>query len=237
MTKNLRFFLMPYVIPRYYIWKSVSSFVAKHKFTGTLLDIGCGQKPYAYLFKDVSQYTGIDFESYSSNKNFTGSKPDVFFDTKYKKTLVLPFSDCAFDNCVAFQVLEHHPNPELFIREIIRVTKPGGLILITVPLLGGVHEAPHDYQRYTEFGLKELFLNQPVKLKELVGYGSISSVMASLFNEYVNGIAIRNKSWYFFAIILYLPAMLFQYSSILVDKVLLADWLVLNYTVLVKKNK
>lgn len=50
--------------------------------------------------------------------------------------LVLPFADATFDRVIASEVLEHIPEDEQAMREIVRVTKPGGTIAVTVPRFG-----------------------------------------------------------------------------------------------------
>ena len=43
------------------------------------------------------------------------------------------------------------------LNEAFRILKPGGAIVLQVPWQWRVHEAPHDYFRYTPYGLKYLF--------------------------------------------------------------------------------
>jgi SAM-dependent methyltransferase len=67
--------------------------------------------------------------------------------------LKLPFADNHFDCTVAFQVLEHIPDPLEMLSEAYRIIKPGGYLVLTTPFMWGEHEQPHDYYRYTQFGL------------------------------------------------------------------------------------
>ena len=69
----------------------------------------------------------------------------------------LPFKNSEFDIIVANNVIEHFYDPHQAVGEMRRVLKKGGVIYYTVPFLYPVHEAPHDYARFTEFGLKKLF--------------------------------------------------------------------------------
>ena len=86
--------------------------LTKYEFRDNLLDVGCGEKPYRYLFDHINKYLGIDFKSYSYNKDFIGLKPDYYFNNTYKNDFNLPFDNNAFQNVVAFQVLEQHKNPQ-----------------------------------------------------------------------------------------------------------------------------
>tara|TARA_R110001599_G_scaffold145321_1_gene327606 strand:- start:57609 stop:58388 length:780 start_codon:yes stop_codon:yes gene_type:complete len=45
----------------------------------------------------------------------------------------IPLPDNAGDLVICTEVLEHVPDPEVFLRELVRVTRPGGQLLITVP--------------------------------------------------------------------------------------------------------
>ncbi len=65
----------------------------------------------------------------------------------------LPFPDNTFDLLISTQVLEHVNNPELAIREMHRVLKPGGSLCATLPQGWKEHQAPHDYFRFTRYGL------------------------------------------------------------------------------------
>ena len=110
---------------------------------GTTLDIGCGNKPYEQLFQ-TKRYVGVDLPS---NLN----KSDVI--DSYASGLALPFADCVFDSVVCSEVLEHVPQPDLLFREVWRVLRPGGHLVLTTPQTWGLHEEPHDYYRYTPYGL------------------------------------------------------------------------------------
>jgi SAM-dependent methyltransferase len=47
--------------------------------------------------------------------------------------LELPFADRSFDLVTSFQVLEHVPDPRVFLRELVRVTRPGGQVILATP--------------------------------------------------------------------------------------------------------
>ena len=73
----------------------------------------------------------------------------VFGDGKH-----LPFRDASVDTVLSTEVLEHVPRPELLVREMARVVKPGGKLLITVPFIQPLHELPSDYFRFTPSSLR-----------------------------------------------------------------------------------
>ncbi len=118
------------------------------RVTGELLDVGCGRKPYRDLFPGVTRYVGIDFDTPVTRGLGCA---DLLYDGRR-----FPLGDATFDAVLCSQVLEHVFTPEEFVRELHRVLRPGGLLLLTVPFVWDEHEQPHDYARYSSFGLADL---------------------------------------------------------------------------------
>ena len=233
--KNYRIYISPFFLVRFYLKKDIGYITAKYSFRGTILDIGCGDKPFRNYFTDVD-YKGIDFKNYSLNKDLKGGKPDFYFTQKYSKNFELPFKKSSFNSIVSFQVLEHHMKPDKMLSEISRITKKGGYILISAPFLGGIHEEPHDYQRFTKYGLTNLFESNHFKIIEIKEQGSLFSTISMLFNEYLNNIAGRSKLHYIFITVVFIPFLLFSYLSIILDKVFKSNKIFFNYLILARKN-
>jgi SAM-dependent methyltransferase len=59
-----------------------------------------------------------------------------------------------YDTATCFAVLEHVPDPLISFKELARVLKPQGKLILTVPHLSRLHEEPHDYFRFTKYGIK-----------------------------------------------------------------------------------
>jgi SAM-dependent methyltransferase len=68
----------------------------------------------------------------------------------------LPFPSGIFTRVECDAVLEHVRDPVAAMREIVRVTEPGGYIHLVTPFCHPFHEYPKDYRRFTIDGLKEL---------------------------------------------------------------------------------
>ena len=65
-------------------------------------------------------------------------------------------ADEAFDCIYCSGVLEHVDDPFAGIKEMTRVLKPDGVLLLGVPFRQAIHMAPQDFWRFTEFGIRHL---------------------------------------------------------------------------------
>ena len=115
------------VHPFYFSRRNLFKFYKKYslKLGGNLIDIGCGNKPYKNLFKHCKRYVGLEIES--ENKN----SADFTYDGKN-----FPFEDETLDSAICSEVLEHVFEPNQFLREVNRVLKKNGLIILTLPFFG-----------------------------------------------------------------------------------------------------
>jgi SAM-dependent methyltransferase len=146
---------------------------------GILLDVGCGKMPYKPLLispqTKVTQYIGLDFDVNPIHRN----TPDITWQ-KGKIPLVENSVDCV----LCTEVFEHCPEPEVVMREIHRVLKPGGFLFFTVPFLWPLHEVPYDHYRYTPFTLERHLTNagfSTVQLEALGGWHASLAQMLGLW--------------------------------------------------------
>jgi SAM-dependent methyltransferase len=115
---------------------------------GILVDVGCGSRPYEAMFVDrVDRYIGLDLNP----DRYGSGEIDVVSDST-----ALPVATDSVDTVLSNQVLEHLREPGIAVDEMARILKPGGVAIITAPHIWGVHEEPHDYYRFTQFGLRYL---------------------------------------------------------------------------------
>lgn len=151
-------------------------------YAGVVVDLGCGSAPYRELIlKRAERYIGVDWPEGCHG----AAGVDIFADL----TGPFPASDCFADTVVCFQVIEHIPEPGAFLAECRRILKPGGNLFITTPFMWRVHEAPHDYYRFTRYGLQHLLAKagfESVEVRENTGFWQ-SWVLK--FNYHTSGLA------------------------------------------------
>ena len=108
-----------------------------------VLDLGCGERPYADLF-GAAWCIGLD-------RSLDGARPDILADASR-----LPLAGGWADLVFCSQVLEHVPDPAALLAECTRVLRPGGELVLSAPFWWPLHEEPHDYLRFTRHGLAAL---------------------------------------------------------------------------------
>ena len=118
-------------IPEIYEMHSILKERVKKYKPDKLLDAGCG-KGYTgeSIYKLCKQYYGLDFSSSAIKIAKSRVPKGKFWEGSLRK---LPFKDKFFDLIVCSEVLEHIPLYNEAIKEISRVIKKGGTILITTP--------------------------------------------------------------------------------------------------------
>ena len=111
------------------IYRMVAAAIAKrHSSGGLILDVGCGAGQLWSFVKDqFHRYAGVDavrYESFPDNVEFL----QFFLDSGR-----LPLPDGYADVVAAVETIEHLENPRAFGRELTRLAKPGGWVVITTP--------------------------------------------------------------------------------------------------------
>jgi SAM-dependent methyltransferase len=113
---------------------------------GTVADIGCADRHIARRLHPEAFYVGLDYPSTAVGMYRT--RPDIFGDARH-----LPIGSALADAVVLKDVLEHVAQPELALAEAARVLRAGGTLVLWMPFLYPIHDAPHDFQRYTSHAL------------------------------------------------------------------------------------
>lgn len=141
---------------------------------GTLLDVGCGERPYEPWLTKVDVYIGVDVT------------PGVRRADVIARGDALPFADESFDTVWSSQALEHMERPVDAVREMARVLKRRGALILTVPQAWRLHEEPHDYFRFTRHGLRHILEQSGLSVEKLVAHGGVWTTVGSAINNAVN---------------------------------------------------
>lgn len=158
---------------------------------GHVLDIGCADRWIESYCPDHIQYIGLDYPA--TGTALYSARPDVFADATR-----LPFSDASIDTVLCFEVLEHVRDHQAALEQFARVLKPAGTLLLSMPFMYPVHDAPHDYQRLTQFGLERDLTHAGFQIVQLVKTGHAvraAGLLTSL--ALVGGLQARSR-WFDF---------------------------------------
>jgi ubiquinone/menaquinone biosynthesis C-methylase UbiE len=119
-----------------------------------ILDAGAGELQYkkfcqhlAYTSQDFAQYDGSGDQAGLQTGTWDNSKLDIVSDIVH-----IPRPDSSFDAIMCIEVLEHLPDPVSALRELTRLLKPGGTLIVTAPFCAVTHFSPHFYHTgYTRY--------------------------------------------------------------------------------------
>ncbi len=121
-----------------------------------VLDAGAGEARHRIQFPR-GRYFALDAGYGDANWDY--SKIDICGDLEH-----IPLRNDSVDCILCMVVLEHTRNPRQVLLEFARVLKPGGTLIMVVPFLWEEHQAPHDYFRFTRYGVQLLFESSVFRL-------------------------------------------------------------------------
>jgi SAM-dependent methyltransferase len=127
---------------------AVAAFAGSLAAQARVLDAGAGEGNYKARFS-AQRYTGFDLAVGDATWDY--SRLDAIGDLG-----TLPFRDGAFDAALNVVTLEHVREPARVLAELGRILKPRGPLLLIVPHEWEEHQQPHDFYRYTRYGLEHL---------------------------------------------------------------------------------
>ena len=139
---------------------------------GKLLDVGCGDMPY----KDLVLGKGVQYDTFDIERRAAGVK---YVGDVHDMNMI---ADASYDSALCLAVLEHVRDPAQALGEIARVLKPGGTLILSVPHLSRLHEEPHDFFRYTQYGIEALLEKAGFRVLEMTPAGGLFSFLGHQFS-------------------------------------------------------
>ncbi|MCP4654009.1 MAG: class I SAM-dependent methyltransferase [bacterium] len=154
-------------LPTYQLYRHTLPLVEAHA-RGPCLDAGSGRSPW----KPTLVARGI--EVLSLDVEDRAGEVDVIADVQAMPVI----GDGTIGSVLCTQVLEHLPRPWEAVAEMARVLAAGGYLILSVPHLSVIHEAPHDYYRFTRWGLGSLLKTHGFEVVRIVESGGLLSFLA-----------------------------------------------------------
>lgn len=173
----------------YWVKKRIESAIKKAGplASGRLLDVGCGNKPYASIFQPyVREHIGIE---YSPESGYRGNKADLHADACY-----IPLADNSIDTILCTEVMEHLPDPERAVAEFARVLRPQGVLITTAPFFYPIHD-PFDFFRYSPDGLPAMLRRHGLSVEQVEPLSGTAVTLAILINIYWFEIGFMWTKW------------------------------------------
>jgi 2-polyprenyl-3-methyl-5-hydroxy-6-metoxy-1,4-benzoquinol methylase len=111
------------------IYRAVATaLLSRHAGGGLLLDVGCGTGSlWPYVADCFDRYLGADVLRHDA---YPAYLPFCAVDLDHQR---VPMPDGFADVVAAVETIEHLENPRAFVRELVRLTRPGGWVVVTTP--------------------------------------------------------------------------------------------------------
>jgi ubiquinone/menaquinone biosynthesis C-methylase UbiE len=106
-------------------------FAALIRPSGTILDVGAGDGTLATFLPAEALYVGLDPEPYPCYSKLSLQRIETGRSILVRGVGdVLPFRSAVFDHVISISVINHCSRPKDFVRELVRVLKPGGRLIL-----------------------------------------------------------------------------------------------------------
>ncbi len=159
------------------ISKKIKKNIAKifNNTNDRILDLGCGNKP-------------------SYHKHIKGKI--ICFD-KFKNKIIhvvgdvdkLPFKANSFDKVISVNSLYYFKNPFNVVKDLHKILKKNGKLVLVLPFFYPIHDAPLDKYRFTEYGLRTL-LDEYFRIEKIKPIGGIFNAPAIILHSLIKGLPL-----------------------------------------------
>jgi len=167
--------------------------LAKIPAGGRILDAGAGEQQFRplcahlrYVSQDFSQYDGVGNGAGLHSRSWDVSRTDLVCDIT-----TIPEPDGAFDAVMCTEVLEHVPDPVAALRELSRLIRPAGHLIVTAPFCSLSHQAPYHFSTgFSRYFYREHLGKLGFEILELEENGNFFEYLAQETRR-VRGLAKR----------------------------------------------
>lgn len=151
-----------------------------------ILDAGAGElskKKYCshlkYIAQDFAQYDGKGDGKSLQTSTWDQTKLDIISDIT-----AIPVADASFDAAMCVEVFEHLPDPLAALRELSRIVRPGGFLILTAPFCSLAHFTPYHFAKgFNRYWYEKHLPEQGFEIIELIANGNFFSYMYQELNR------------------------------------------------------
>jgi SAM-dependent methyltransferase len=152
---------------------------ARRHAHGTLLDVGCGSRPFAPLFQGFAErYLGLDLPG---SPELDRGRPDVFGDAGR-----LPISSGSVDTVLSLSVFDLVHEPARALAEMRRVLAPGGVLILEFVQTVPVYRSSPDLWRFTRLGVERLLSDAGLEPVEIIAIGGLPGYVGTAAIGWLN---------------------------------------------------
>jgi SAM-dependent methyltransferase len=150
---------------------------------GLVLDTGAGALAFRQFITGRSglHYLACDLAHTHPDLNFVADGTN------------LPVRTGAAQTVICSAVIEHVPDTQALLNELRRVLAPGGFLLMTVPHVHYIHAEPHDYYRFTEFGIRHVLERAGFDVVSVESVGGLTAHLSTLASSAWLGLCARPR--------------------------------------------
>lgn len=113
----------------------------------------------------------------------------------------MPIKDAAVDGIVCEDVLEHIAEAPLLLKEISRILKPGGTLIMKIPFLYPYHSSPDDFFRWTESGITHVLKENDLHVTASGAHGGpMGTLQGVLMHIFAIVFSFGSRTAYFFLV-------------------------------------
>lgn len=202
---KLKYLLSPH---KRYIYKHLDIFskiIQSKNSSLTIIDVGAGNSYYQHLFTSTtSNYISTDVKYFPNLSGISIAQK-------------LPFKQGIADIFLLIEVLEHIYDTHDVFKEINRVLKPHGYLVLTVPFVYGYHDTI-DYYRFTETCLERLLSENGFEIVAIKKRGGIFACLSAIVFNIPSTLFKSKISYLFLAFLSPLIGILFLFDYMNFDQ-------------------